>query len=126
MGKLIALGLLAGSCLLLSSCARLLLGNEIVNDMKAAAKDIRHDVSAVATDTNGLLYVALKFAEKNGRWPKNEGELKKFWSNPANLTDRSAYSDLKVVPTEEGGMELSWKGKEGGTKTISMGRVEKK
>jgi len=118
------LGVVGG--VLMSGCARLLLGNEIVNDMKDAAKDIWHDAGAVATDTNGLLYVTLKFAEKYGRWPKDEKELKRFWSNPANLTDRSAYSDLKVTSTEEGGMELTWMDTEGSEKSISMGRVTKK
>jgi len=126
MRKTIRLLGVGGGCLFLSGCARLFLGNEIVNEMTAAAKDMRRDVEAVATDTHGLLFVALKFAEKNGRWPKDEEELKRFWSNPANLTDRSACSNLKVKSTAEGGMELTWMDTEGSEKSISMGRVTKK
>jgi len=107
--------------LLLTSCARLILGNEIVNEMSSISKDMRQ----LLTDNNGLLFVAGKFASKNKRWPKDADELKKFWSDPRNITDQSAYRNLRLINLKNGGLKMTWEDKNGGTSSLELGRISK-
>ena len=107
--------------LFFTGCARLILGNEAVNEMSGAVREMQE----LQSDHNGLLFVTGKFASKHKRWPKNPEELRRFWSNPKNVTDQSAYRNLRFEEEGGGGLRMKWDGVKGSGSSISLPPIKK-